>query len=163
MADQKPPESDIADEFRNLSKNLSEALHAAWDRPERRKFQQDLEKGLTELGSTLKREVEHLAEHPASQRIRSEAEEVASRVRSGEVEQKARSELINALRMVNNELQKFINNQPSSQPGPESPVDEEDAARSPQSTANIDNQSPSKEVHPDDVDTSTHPTTSNEV
>lgn len=106
MSEQKPPESDVTEEFRLLGKNLADALRAAWESPERKRVQQEIESGLKEAGTSMMREIEKFSESPTGQRLKSEAQEVRERVRSGEVQNKAREELLSALRAINNELQK---------------------------------------------------------
>jgi hypothetical protein len=106
---QKPPETDLTEELGNLGKNLVGILHAAWERPERQKLQQEIEVGLTELGSTLKKEAKVVSESQVSQRIKTEVEDLGNRVRSGQVEARVREELVGALHVLNAELEKVTN------------------------------------------------------
>jgi len=130
--DQPPAEEGLTDEFRNLGKNLIVLMQAAWDRPERRKFQQDLENNLSELGNTLRKEAHSVTENPISQRIKSDIEDIGGRVRSGEVESKVRGELLNALRTLNSELQNISSHLAST---PSASTSEESTAESPQAPA----------------------------
>jgi hypothetical protein len=102
----KPPETDLTEELGNLGRNLGGILRAAWDRPERQKLQQEIEGGLTELGSALKKEARAVSESPMSQRIKTEVGDLGSRVRSGQAEARVREELIGALHVLNTELEK---------------------------------------------------------
>lgn len=106
MTEIPPPEENLSDEFRDLGKNLVKILQNAWDRPERRKLQQELESGLSEMADTLKREAKSAAESPTGQRIRSDLDDLGEKVRSGQVETKVRDELLSALKTVNAELDK---------------------------------------------------------
>jgi hypothetical protein len=106
MSESPPPEDNLTEEFRSLGKNLADAFRAAWERPERKKLQNDIENGLAEMGSTLKTEFDHVRESPTGQRIRTEVDDLGKRVRSGEMEAKIREELLAALRIVNQELEK---------------------------------------------------------
>lgn len=101
-----PSEDSLVDEFEELGKNLILVLRATWERPERQKLQQDLEKGMRGLGKALKKDAETVASHPVSQRIKTEVEDIGERVRSGQVEARARAELIGALRAANAGLEK---------------------------------------------------------
>jgi hypothetical protein len=108
MTDNPPPESTIEDEFRNLGKNLLDTLHSFWDSPERKKVQEEIEQGLSQLTDTFKSEMDTFKESPTGQRLKKDMENLGQRVRSGEAETKAREEIIKALRMVNDELGKVV-------------------------------------------------------
>ena len=108
MDNNPKPEENLADEFRNLGQNLVEILHTAWEAPERKRLQQELENGLNELGNTLRREAENFASSPGGQQLKAEINDFSERVRSGEVQNKAHDELLGALQTANAELQKLI-------------------------------------------------------
>jgi hypothetical protein len=100
----------LSDEFRNLGHNLMNAMRAAWDAPERKKLQQEIEAGLDEFTSTVREEVDHFSQSPTGQRLRSDIGELQERVRSGDVETKIRDDLLAVLRSVNTELEKASSN-----------------------------------------------------
>jgi hypothetical protein len=116
MSESTPSEDKLAEEFRNLGKNLVDAFRTAWETPERKKLQQDIESGLNELGNTLKEEYDTFSESPTGQRLKADVEDMRERVRTGEAETKVRNDLLVALRTVNDELQKVINRWSASQP-----------------------------------------------
>jgi hypothetical protein len=116
MSESTPSEDNLAEEFRNLGKNLMDAFRTAWETPERKKLQQDIESGLNELGNTLKEEYDTFNESPTGQRLKADVEDVRERVRTGEAEAKVRSDLLIALRTVNDELQKVTARWAASQP-----------------------------------------------
>jgi hypothetical protein len=64
--------------------------------------------GLNDLGSTLKREAEDLSSSPAANKVRTSVDQVGEKLRTQEMQNKVRGELINALQMVNSELQRVI-------------------------------------------------------
>jgi hypothetical protein len=64
MVDTETPEGKLTAELRELGKNLTEVLRSAWDQPERKRLQQEIANGLSELGSTLKDETRKLSEAP---------------------------------------------------------------------------------------------------
>ncbi len=96
----------ISDEFRKLGDNLKNSLQALWDTPEANEVRDDIETGLVQLGETLNQLAEDLRESPTGKRVQAEVEELAERLRSGEVETELRRELIEVLRKVNMELEK---------------------------------------------------------
>jgi len=104
----QPPE-DIAAEFANLGRNLMNILQSAWDSPDRKKLQQEVEAGLAEVGRTLNQTVNEFKEGETGQQFKKEFEDLHTRLRSGEVGTKVRDDLLSALRTINAELEKTAN------------------------------------------------------
>lgn len=98
----------ISDDFKRLGENLSEMLRAAWDRPERKAVKADIEHGLNEVGTALNQAISDFSASETGQKVKTEVEEIKSRVRSGEVEESLRSDVKSALKAVNDELEKLI-------------------------------------------------------
>ena len=99
-------EDNLTDEFRSLGRNLLNTLQAAWERPERKNLQQEIENGLTELVNTLKNEAGNISSSPTGQKVKLEAEDLRQRVQTADVDTAIRSELLKALQTVNAELMK---------------------------------------------------------
>lgn len=97
----------LNDEFKSLGKNLVDAVRTVWDRPEFKNLQGEIESGLSEFGSTVKKEFDSIKETPAAQEIKSDMQDIQERYRSGEMETKIRQDLINILQSVNTEIEKF--------------------------------------------------------
>jgi len=108
MSETEKREDVLADEFRNLGKNLTEVMRSAWESPERKNMQAEIETGLDELGKSLNHEVSSFRQSPTGQRLKTDMEDLNQRIRSGEVTSKARDELLAALKRANEELQKVI-------------------------------------------------------
>lgn len=106
MTETQSPEEDLAAEFQRLGKNLSSALHAAWESPERKKLTQEIEEGITQLGSALKQEFQAASSTSTGQRIKADVEDLTQRLRSGDVAEKVRQDILTALKSINAELQK---------------------------------------------------------
>jgi hypothetical protein len=102
----RPQEINIGDELRALGDNLIATLREAWGSPERQQLQSEIETGLADLGSSLKKAAADFETSPTGQRLKADLDDFGERVRSGEVESKLRSELLEALRAVNLELEK---------------------------------------------------------
>jgi hypothetical protein len=102
----RPQEINIGDELRALGDNLIATLREAWGSPERQRLQSEIETGLADLGSSLKKAADDFETSPTGQRLKADIGDFGERVRSGEVESKLRSELLGALRAVNIELEK---------------------------------------------------------
>ena len=105
MAENEIPDENLSDEFRALGLNLVNALRTAWESPERKKLQAELEEGLSGLAATLSSEIENFQESETGQRLRSDAAELRNKVRDNKTEKKIRDELIKTLHIVNSELE----------------------------------------------------------
>ena len=105
MAENEIPDENLSDEFRALGLNLVNALRTAWESPERKKLQGELEEGLSGLATTLSNEIENFQESGTGQRLRSDAAELRDKVRDSKTEKKIRDELIKTLHIVNTELE----------------------------------------------------------
>jgi hypothetical protein len=108
MSENPIPDESLGDEFKNLGKNLSDLLRTAWDNPERKRVQQEIETSLNDLGNLIKREAESFSESPTGQRLKSDVEELGERVRSAETREKVRKEVLDIMKNANAELQKII-------------------------------------------------------
>lgn len=115
MDDKPKTEGNLRDEFGNLGKNLTDILHTAWNSVEGTRIQEELTTGITELGTTLRREAENIASSSTAQQIKEEVQQVGERVRSTEFQNTVQRELLTTLQTVNRELQKVINNWSSAQ------------------------------------------------
>jgi len=115
----KVPTDNISDQLNELGRNLRQALQTAWESEERKKVQKEIEDGLANLGASLSEAARDFSSSPAGQSLKEDVEDIKERWRSGEVSEKARSELLEALRKVNVELQKATkkNPPPPGQPG----------------------------------------------
>ncbi len=100
------PESELSAELRELGRNLKDAAKAAWESEESRRLQQELKTGFAALEVGLREAVDEFSSSEAGQRVRSEVHGFGERVRSGQVENQLRSDLVSALRLVNAELKK---------------------------------------------------------
>lgn len=108
MSENKPGDESLKEEFESLGRNLVDALRSAWEAPESRRLREEVSSGLSDLGTTLKREADNLASSPAAQKVQTSVGEVGEKIRTAEVQEKVRLELIGALQTVNSELQKVI-------------------------------------------------------
>ena len=105
--EEQTPEN-LASEFQNLGDNLKEIFIGAWESEGRKNLQKEIEEGLAGLGNSLKQTANEIQESETGQRVKSEAEDLRDRVRSGEVETKIRSDLQSVLHNLNKELEKVI-------------------------------------------------------
>jgi len=97
---------DLRDEFKTLGDNFKAMLTSAWESEERKRLKNDLEAGMKELGNALNDLAGEFRASDAGETLRREVSDFSERVRSGEVEAKAREEILKALRALNAELEK---------------------------------------------------------
>jgi hypothetical protein len=160
MEQEKKTDSNLADEFRQLGKNLSEVLNAAWESPERKRLQEEISSGLSELNRILRDEARHISESPTGQRVKAEAGDFRQRMRSGEVESRAREELLTVLKNANELLRKAVERMSEgrrAEDAPESSRSGSEAHENPAVRREDVESTPMKdtghrEVHPDDVE-----------
>ena len=109
----KSPNDDIGEQLNELGKNLRDALRTAWESDERRKLQLDIEDGLTNLRDSLNEAASDFSNSPTGKNLKEDVKDLHERWQTGEVGSKVRSEITEALRTVNKELQKAsMKNQP---------------------------------------------------
>ncbi len=101
-------EEKLSDDFKQLGENLAEMLRAAWDRPERKAIQSEIQSGLNELGQALNKTVNDFSESDVGQKVKTEVGEIRAKVQGGEVEDAIRADVQSALKSVNGELEKLI-------------------------------------------------------
>jgi hypothetical protein len=109
----KSPNDNIGEQLNELGKNLREALQTAWASEERRKLQQEIEDGLANLGASLSQAAQEFSNSPTGQTLKEDVKDLHDRWRTGEVRSKARTEIVDALRKVNVELQKATRRNPT--------------------------------------------------
>jgi hypothetical protein len=108
----KSPNDNIGDQLNELGKNLREALQTAWESEERRKLQLEIEEGLASLGASLSQAAKDFSSSQTGQTIKEDVKDLHERWRTGEVGSKVHSEVVDALRKVNDELQKTTRKTP---------------------------------------------------
>jgi oligoendopeptidase F len=109
----------IRDQLNELGKNLRDALQAAWSSDERRKLQQEIEEGMASLGATLSQAAKDFSSTTTGKTITEDVKDLQQRWKTGEVSSKVHSDVTDALRRVNEELQKATRNNPP--PPPDKP------------------------------------------
>jgi signal recognition particle GTPase len=108
----KSPRDDIGEQLNELGKNLREALRTAWESDERRKLQMDIEDGLANLRDSLNEAAKEFSNSQTGQNLKEDVKDLHERWQTGEVGSKVRSEVAEALRTVNKELQKASSKNP---------------------------------------------------
>jgi hypothetical protein len=157
MEENETRDDSLAEEFRQLGRNLTAVMASAWDRPERKKLQGEIANALSELSTILRTEAQKVSESPTGQRVRTEAQDIRERIRGADVESRARQELSGALRAANDALRQAVT-RISTEPGENERREPEEEERRNPGVPEEDRQStPMKdtghrEIHPDDVE-----------
>ena len=120
MTQETRPPGDLGDELRALGDNLRTVFQAAWASDDRQRLQSDLEAGLDELGTSLRSAAKEFGESETGKRLKEEVRDLGQRLHSGEIESKARQDLTDLLRKLNQELGRAVVSWSSRPPpGPE--------------------------------------------
>jgi len=109
MSDTPPDEERLSEELRNLGKNLFGILQAAWEHPERKRMQNEIENGLRDLSLSLQQEADNFSKSPTGEKIKAEIDDIGTRINTGETKSKIYEDLISALKVANSELSSAIN------------------------------------------------------
>ena len=104
MSDSSKPTSALFDELAALGGNLTRLARAAWESPERKKFQGELETALSDLTTSLNRAGLEFLASPTGERLTAELNTVRARIRAGGLETAAYEELTSILQRINTEL-----------------------------------------------------------
>ena len=107
MSENENPQPDVASQFHELGENIKSFFQSAWTSEESQKFRQEIQDGLSDLGKAVNEAVEDIKTSEAGQKIKVEAEEFKTRVKTGEVEEKAREEVSKVLDFLNAEIGKL--------------------------------------------------------
>ncbi len=121
MSDTNPNESkhseeSISDQLNELGKNLRDMLQTAWESEERRKLQKEIEDGLANLSASLSQAAKDFSSSQTGQNLKDDVKDIQERWRTGEIRSKARTEILDALHKVNEELQKTTRKPPGDKP-----------------------------------------------
>ncbi len=110
--EKKSSTEDIGSQLNELGKNLREALRAAWESEERQKLQQEIEEGLANLRDSLNEAAKDFSASKTGQDLKEDMKDLRERWQSGEVGSRVRMQVAEALKTVNQELQKATRKNP---------------------------------------------------
>ena len=110
MSEEKNQNTDFKEEFNRFGENIKNAFNDGWNSDQRQKFQDDVSEGVNQLGNALNDFVTSFRASETGQKFISEVDDFGERLRSGEVEEKAREGLMTVLQKINDELKKASDN-----------------------------------------------------
>ena len=106
MSEQEDPKNDLRSEFQSFGDNLKKVINSAWESEQKAQVQSDIENGINEMSTALNDFVTSFRTSETGQKIKEEFDDFSERVKSGEVEDKARQELLKVMQKLNAELEK---------------------------------------------------------
>jgi len=115
MESENKQDKTFSDEIRELGENISELLKTAWDSPQRKEIQEELESGMQELKDAINGIAKDFSASDTGKQIKSEINEIKENISSGELERKVEKEILNTLNTINNEITNVIKKWSASQ------------------------------------------------
>lgn len=116
MSEQSTGGDDLGRAFRRLGKNIRGLMDDAWNSEERIRLTEELEQGLADVGSALDDAARRVVEHPETQRLIDEVDELGERVRSGEMADELKREFLDAMDELNSRMERSRGTQPPDEP-----------------------------------------------
>lgn len=107
--EQEIPSESIRQQFNDLGANIRDVFSNAWDSQEKQKVQDDLKNGLIDLGEMLGKLADEFHIREFTKKMVDGVEEIGEKVRSGEMEDKAKTDVIRTLKKINQSLTKSAN------------------------------------------------------
>jgi hypothetical protein len=68
-------------------------LQAAWEHPERKRVQNEIESGLRDLSLSLQQEADNFSKSPTGEKIKAEIDDIGTRINTGEAKSKIYEDL----------------------------------------------------------------------
>jgi hypothetical protein len=101
---------EVGRQFETLGSSLAEAFRVAWNNVESSSEGQQVKAGLESMLRDVSKAVEDSASTPEAQKVKAEAKRAAEslRVAGEQTVEEARPQIVSALRKLNEELQKLI-------------------------------------------------------
>jgi hypothetical protein len=117
--DQKTSEAwhQVGQQLHDLGKSLAEAFRTAWEDEENRQHIQSMQTGLQKMVDDVGQALKEAGESPEGQKIKQETKKAAesARVAGKKVWKDTRPHIVSALRSVDTEIQKLIDQMESAE------------------------------------------------
>ena len=97
-------EVDVTAELRNLGRQFVNTLNSAWNSEERQRFESEVREGIQSFASEIDKAIEEVRSAEATEKVKTEASQVAEKVQTSEVGQKALMGLTKGLHWLSVEL-----------------------------------------------------------
>lgn len=111
-----PSNDDFKSQFFRLGKNLEDLIKSTWDSPERKKIQNELENGFTEVFQALSRATSEFRASDTGRKLEHDLENLRGQIARGELSEKVRDEILHALQLVNDQIEQATGQKKNEQP-----------------------------------------------
>lgn len=101
------PQTDIAAELKNLGRQFAETLQTAWNSEERQRIEGEVRDGVKSFVNEVDRVFQNANDTAAAKRLQDEAATVKTKVETSELGTRARSNFVQGLRWMSEELNKL--------------------------------------------------------
>lgn len=110
---------DLAEEFRKFGRQFAETVQLAWHSEERQRVESEIRAGVKSFADEVDKVIREAKRSDTAEKVRTEAEEVKTRVETGELNQRARESIVQGLNWMSSELSKLAEqfNPPQKSPG----------------------------------------------
>ncbi|MBI9046184.1 MAG: hypothetical protein JEZ06_16950 [Anaerolineaceae bacterium] len=105
MSDANHKHERLSDAFHELGDSLSDFFQTAWESPERLRIQEEIEKGFNQAGNSIHKAAQDFSETDTGQKLKSDLEDIRERIDSGELEEKARTDILEILQKVSSAIE----------------------------------------------------------
>jgi soluble cytochrome b562 len=103
------PKMDIAAEFQKLGRQFAETLQTAWDSEERKRVEKEVREGMQSFVNEVDQVIREVKASDKTEKIKSEAEELKTRVESTDIAARARQGFVQGLRWLSEGLGELAN------------------------------------------------------
>lgn len=101
------PKQDVAEELRQLGRQFGETLERAWHSEERQRIETEVREGVDSFVKEVDKALRQARQSETTAKVRQEAEEVKTKVESGELGGRARQGMVQGLRWMSEGLNKL--------------------------------------------------------
>jgi hypothetical protein len=114
---------EVGRQFAELGNSIAKAFQTAWTKEENRQRAEQLKNGIEAMASEVNRAIKENWSSPEAERMRGDMRRAAETVRTAgeQTAQEVRPHLVNALRQLNDELQRLISHMEKEKPAPPPP------------------------------------------
>lgn len=106
MSPENHTKSETENEFIRLEQNIKESLEALWNSDDKKRFQNEIERGIVELTNTVSNYMDNVSSSSAAQKVKTEIDEFKNEASINEIHTRIRQEIIGALKHANDEIEK---------------------------------------------------------
>ena len=99
--------SDIVNELSNMGRKFAETMKNGWNSEERTKFEAEIRQGVRSFADEVDKVIRDLKSSSTTEKVRTEASNVRTKLEADEVAQKARGGFVKGLRWFSDELGKL--------------------------------------------------------